>query len=72
MLSAAQSKILTAVQELTVQKGYPPSIREIAAYTNYASTSTVHGYITALIDKGYLTHDPTCPRTLKVIRAIEK
>ena len=40
-----QAKILAYIEKATLQKGYPPSVREICDATGLKSTSTVHGHL---------------------------
>ncbi len=46
--------------------GFPPSVREICAATGIKSTSTVHGILTALEERGYITRDPKNSRAIKL------
>ncbi len=48
-------------------KGYPPSVREIAAAVGLASSSTVHGHLARLEGKGYIRRDPTKPRAIEIL-----
>lgn len=48
-------------------KGYPPSVREIAKAVDLASSSTVHGHLERLENKGYIRRDPTKPRAIEII-----
>ena len=43
-----QAKILAYIEKATLQKGYPPSVREICDATGLKSTSTVHGHLIRL------------------------
>ena len=38
-------------------RGYPPSVREIAEAVDLKSTSTVHAHLNALEKMGYITRD---------------
>lgn len=65
-LTPAQSRVLQAIVELTREKGYPPTVREICAYLGGRSTCTVHLHIKALVRKGALRHDKGKARSLVV------
>jgi repressor LexA len=65
-ISAQQRGILTIVKRLTKEKGYPPTIREIAKVSGHASTSTVHGYLDRLEKRGLIYRDPTKPRAITI------
>lgn len=48
-------------------KGYPPSVREIAKAVGLASSSTVHGHLERIENKGYIRRDPTKPRAIEIV-----
>ncbi len=66
-LSSRQYMILDFIKKEVREKGYPPSMREIADAVGLASSSTVHGHLNRMKLQGLLTWEPTCPRTLKVV-----
>ena len=61
-----QAKILEYIEMTTLQKGYPPSVREICDATGLRSTSTVHGHLIRLEKKGLLNRDSMKPRAMSV------
>ncbi len=61
-----QAKILAYIERATLQKGYPPSVREICEATGLKSTSTVHGHLIRLERKGLLNRDSMKPRAISV------
>ena len=61
-----QAKILAYIEKATLQKGYPPSVREICDETGLKSTSTVHGHLIRLEKKGLLYRDSMKPRAISV------
>ena len=54
--------ILTSVQN----RGYPPTVREIGKAVGLRSSSTVHGYLRRLENKGAIKRDPTKPRAIEI------
>lgn len=66
-LSVMQQKILDFVTLQVNSKGYPPSVREICKAVGLKSTSSVHAHLKTLEKKGYITKDPTIPRSLRVV-----
>ena len=48
------------------EKGYPPSVREMAAAVGLSSPSTVHAHLSALEAHGLIKRDKTKPRALEV------
>lgn len=66
-LSKRQQAIIDFIKDEVNEKGYPPSVREIAKAVNLASSSTVHGHLSRLENKGYIRRDPTKPRAIEVL-----
>ena len=66
-LSKRQQMIFDYIKSEVQEKGYPPSVREIAASVGLASSSTVHGHLSRLEGKGYIRRDPTKPRAIEVL-----
>ncbi|MCL6558959.1 MAG: transcriptional repressor LexA [Firmicutes bacterium] len=66
-LTHREAAILAVIKRSIRQKGYPPSVREIGQVVGLSSSSTVHGYLKRLEDKGYLRRDPTKPRAIEVL-----
>lgn len=71
-LNTRQQAIFDFIQEKIQTKGYPPSVREIGAAVGLKSSSTVHAYLVQLEDKGYITKDPSKPRTLIPVTKIKE
>jgi len=66
-LSDKQLEILNYMKMEINKKGYPPSVREICEAVSLRSTSTVHGHLSKLEDKGYIRRDPTKPRAIEIL-----
>ncbi|SFL74763.1 transcriptional repressor LexA [Salibacterium qingdaonense] len=66
-LSKRQQQILDYIKDEVKLKGYPPSVREIGESVGLASSSTVHGHLARLENKGYIRRDPTKPRAIEVL-----
>ncbi|SDC26514.1 MULTISPECIES: transcriptional repressor LexA [unclassified Candidatus Frackibacter] len=66
-LSNRQQQILNFIMQEINQKGYPPSVREIAKAVGLSSPSTVHSHLTTLEEKEYIRKDPTKPRAIEVL-----
>ncbi|GKU82749.1 transcriptional repressor LexA [Niallia sp. NCCP-28] len=66
-LSKRQLDILDYIKDEVRQKGYPPSVREIAEAVGLASSSTVHGHLARLESKGLIRRDPTKPRAIEIL-----
>ena len=66
-VSKRQEDILAFIKEEVRAKGYPPSVREIGEAVGLASSSTVHGHLARLEQKGYIRRDPTKPRAIEIL-----
>lgn len=66
-LTKRQTEILEFIKKEIRQKGYPPSVREIGDAVGLMSSSTVHGHLQTIEDKGYIRRDPTKPRAIEVL-----
>ncbi len=60
-----QQRILRAINELTAERGYPPSVREIGERVGLSSSSTIHAHLKALEKRGLISRDPTKPRAMR-------
>jgi repressor LexA len=52
------------IREFTLERGYPPSVREIGERVGLSSSSTVQSHLKTLERHGLLKRDPTKPRAL--------
>ena len=66
-LSKRQQEIMDYIKKEVKDKGYPPSVREIGEAVGLASSSTVHGHLARLEQKGLIRRDPTKPRAIEVL-----
>ena len=66
-LTDRQQQILDYIKEQIRQKGYPPSVREIGESVGLSSSSTVHGHLARLEEKGFIRRDPTKPRAIEIM-----
>jgi len=66
-LTPREDAILNVIKESILQKGYPPSVREIGQKVGLSSSSTVHNYLKRLEEKGVIRRDPTKPRAIEVL-----
>ena len=66
-ISGKQTEILEYIKEQIIQKGYPPSVREICTAVHLKSTSSVHSHLETLEKNGYIRRDPTKPRAIEIV-----
>ncbi|PKQ32558.1 MAG: repressor LexA [Actinobacteria bacterium HGW-Actinobacteria-2] len=65
-LTPRQRRILEVIRDALADRGYPPSIREIADRVGLASSSSAAHQLKVLQAKGFLFRDPHRPRALEV------
>ncbi len=66
-ISTKQKEILEFIKSQIINKGYPPSVREICEAVSLKSTSSVHSHLEALERNGYIRRDPAKPRAIEII-----
>lgn len=66
-LSQKQLDILNYIKVEINKKGYPPSVREICRAVGFKSTSTTHGHLSKLEEKGYIRRDAAKPRAIEIL-----
>lgn len=66
-ISKKQSEILEYIKSQILNKGYPPSVRDICEAVDLKSTSSVHSHLETLEKNGYIRRDPTKPRAIEII-----
>ncbi len=65
-LTQRQHDIIDFIERTVNERGYPPSVREIADAVGLASTSAVHHHLTALERDGYLERSERSSRALRL------
>ncbi len=65
--TARQLSVLKFIKKHIIDKGLPPTVREIAGHFGFASPLSAQLHITALIKKGYLKKTPFKQRALEVV-----
>ncbi len=66
-LTEKQMEVLEYLKDCIIKRGYPPAVREICSAVHLKSTSSVHGHLAALEEKGYIRKDPTKPRAIEIL-----
>ena len=66
-ITKKQTEILEYIKSQLLNKGYPPSVRDICTAVNLKSTSSVHAHLETLEKNGYIRRDPTKPRAIEII-----
>lgn len=65
-LSSRQLQIFAVIKDAVLERGYPPTFREIASAVGLKSTSSVKHQISALEKAGVIVSDPRRSRTLEI------
>lgn len=66
-ISQKQSEILEYMKNEILNRGFPPSVREICEAVDLKSTSSVHSHLETLEKNGYIRRDPTKPRAIEIV-----
>ena len=66
-ISDKQREILEFMKSEILNKGYPPTVRDICEAVHLKSTSSVHSHLETLEKNGYIRRDPTKPRAIEII-----
>ena len=66
-ISKKQSEILEYMKKEILNRGFPPSVREIFQAVHLKSTSSVHAHLETLEKNGYIKRDATKPRAIEII-----
>ncbi|MGN0364251.1 MAG: transcriptional repressor LexA [Bilifractor sp.] len=66
-ISKKQQEILDYLKQEILDRGFPPSVREICEAVHLKSTSSVHAHLEALEKNGYIRKDATKPRAIEIL-----
>lgn len=66
-ISDKQREILEFIKQEILNRGFPPSVREICAEVNLKSTSSVFSHLEKLERAGYIHRDPKQSRTIEIL-----
>lgn len=66
-ISSKQQEILEYIKSQILERGFPPSVRDICEAVHLKSTSSVHSHLETLEKNGYIRRDPTKPRAIEIL-----
>jgi repressor LexA len=66
-ITEKQQEILDFIKKEILNKGYPPTVRDICEAVDLKSTSSVHSHLETLEKNGYIRRDPTKPRAIEIM-----
>lgn len=65
-LTPKQQEIFDYMKSVILDRGYPPSVREIGEAVGLKSTSSVFTHLEAMERKGFIRKDPSKPRAIEI------
>ena len=66
-ISSKQKEILEYIKSQILERGFPPSVRDICEAVHLKSTSSVHSHLETLEKNGYIRRDPTKPIAIEIL-----
>ena len=66
-ITEKQQEILEYMKSQIINRGFPPSVREICEAVSLKSTSSVHSHLESLEKNGYIRRDPSKPRAIEIV-----
>lgn len=66
-LTLKQKEVYEFVREYTLTHSFPPSVREIAQGIGVSSPATIHGHLTALVEKGLIERNSGRSRAITLV-----
>ena len=66
-ITKKQEEILEYIKTELLERGFPPTVREICQAVNLKSTSSVHSHLESLERNGFIRRDPTKPRAIEIL-----
>lgn len=66
-ITGKQEEILNYIKNEILERGFPPTVREICQTVGLKSTSSVHSHLESLEKNGYIRRDPTKPRAIEIL-----
>ena len=66
-ITPKQREILEYIKQEILNRGYPPTVRELCDAVHLKSTSSIHSHLESLEKNGYIRRDPSKPRAIEII-----
>ena len=66
-ITRKQQEILDYIKDQIINRGFPPTVRDIGAAVNLKSTSSVFSHLEALEKNGYIRRDLAKPRAIEIV-----
>ena len=71
-ITSKQQEILEFINEYTLDRGYPPTVREIGQAVQLSSSASVHAQLNKLEDKGLIKKNATASRAITIVKEEKK
>lgn len=66
-LTKRQGDTLDFIKSYIAERGYPPTVREIASQIEVSSPATVHAHLSKLADKGFIKKEDSKNRAIELL-----
>ncbi|MCR5145649.1 MAG: transcriptional repressor LexA [Lachnospiraceae bacterium] len=66
-ITEKQQEILDYIKQTIINKGYPPTVRELCDAVNLKSTSSIHAHLETLEKNGYIRRDSSKTRAIEIV-----
>ena len=66
-ITAKQQEILDYIKSEILNRGFPPSVRQICDAVNLKSTSSVHAHLETLEKNGFIRRDAAHSRAIEIV-----
>ena len=66
-ITKKQMEILECIKQAILDKGYPPTVRDLCDMVHLKSPSSIHANLEALERNGYIRRDPSKPRAIEIV-----
>ena len=66
-ITPKQREILEYIKQEILNRGYPPTVRELCDAVHLKSTSSIHSHLESLEKNGYIRRDPSKPRAIEIM-----
>ena len=66
-ITPKQREILEYIKHEILNRGYPPTVRELCDAVHLKSTSSIHSHLESLEKNGYIRRDPSKPRAIEIV-----
>jgi len=70
-LTIRQKQVLRGIHDIYLEKGYPPTVREIGQRLGLSSSCTVQRHLDTLERKGYIRRNRTKARSVEIVQSYD-